>query len=179
MAFNDIKSTQERIASLRGVIALLNQSIKSAQLAQKYYNQESNTDNYGEFPAMWDGVKDRLAESVSAATLANADLTTLLAQDAFIFRYEWVIGRKGLTQIVFEDTADTATIGAADSTQDGDGDVVLDGDFLLITGTASNDGLKPVLSAATNVITFYSSAALADETCTNNGAKMTLVTRLA
>lgn len=178
MAFNDIKSTAERISTLRGAIALLNQSIKHCQLAQKYYTQESGPDNYGEFITMWDGVKDRMAESISAATLANADLTTMLAQDGFVFKYEWVIGKKGVTSFVFEDTADTATISAGNATQDTDGDVVIDGDYILISGTTSNDGLKPVLSAATNVITFYTSAALADETCTLSGAKMQLVARL-
>jgi len=179
MAFNDIKSTAERLNALKGVVALLQQSIRAIQLAQKYYTNESGADNYGEFPTMWDGVKDRMAEAISTATLANADLTTMLAQDGFVFKYEWVIGKKGVTSFVFEDTADTATISAGNATQDGDGDVVLDGDYILISGTTSNDGLKPLQGAATNVLTFYTSAALADETCTTPGAKMQLIARLA
>lgn len=175
-AFNDIRSTAERIAFLKGIIAQINSSIQHCRIAQKFFDTESAADNYGEYIDMWDGVKARLNEASAAALLAAGDLDDFITKDGFVFKYQWIIGKKGVSSFTFTTATDKVVIGAGGATQDSSGDV-LGADFLLISGTTSNNGLFSVLSSSGNEIVFNEN--MTDETCTNAGARIVLVARLA
>ena len=178
MAFNDIKSTNERLNALKNIRTLIDESIKNARIAQRYYSSEIGEDNYGDFDILWEGVILRLALSESAAEIAKDELLSLIDNDGFVFKYEWIIGKRNITGFTFDAAADTAVIVATNAVVQNAGVVLVGGDYCVISGTTSNDGQYAVdTGSASSTIEFISG--IADETCTTPGAKITLIARVA
>ena len=178
MAFNDIKSTGERINALKSIKAQLDQCIRQCQLAQKFYGKETGSDSYGDFDLLWEGIYDRLAIASSAATLAGAELTSLLNDDGFTFRYEWVIGKRNVTKFNFNAAADSCVITATNALVIDAGVVLVAGDAILISGTASNDGTRYVDTGSAGSTIEFTGDIVDEANCTTPGAKLELIARL-
>ena len=178
MAYNDIKSTGERVSTLKSIRKQIDMCIKNCQLAQQFYGAGTGADNYGDFDQLWEGVNSRLVAADACADLAISELTLLTGTDGFVFQYEWVIGKRGVYAFTFNATSDTCVIGATNAVVINASVVVELGDFCVITGTASNNGSFAVNSgSASSTIEFTGS--IADETCTTAGAKIILAQRVA
>lgn len=180
MALNQIKSSKDRVATLKTIRRQIDLCIKNCQLAQEFFISELDADNYEDHDIMWEGMQERMDAASAAATLAAADLTFMLGNDGFVFQYQWAIGQRGITAFTFNASADTCaiTLTGGNSLDQGAGMVIENGDLIKIDGTVSNDGDFVVDSGSTgNTIEF--SSGITDETCTTRGAKMTLVARTA
>jgi len=175
MALRDIKSTQERVSTLKNIKTLIDQCIKICVSTERYFKSENGTDNYGDFNLMWDGVKSRLTEAEALATLAKDELLDMINQYGFVFKYEWEIGKRGVTQFDIDGTLDEINIMRTSAVEDSAGLVVATGDRILITGTTSNDSIEII--AAGSAGNTLQGTDLTTEPCTTNGAKITLLTR--
>jgi hypothetical protein len=174
MAIKDVKSTKDRVNALRNARKLIDSAIRLSQHAQKFYNDESANSNLGSFVLMWDGVRSRIEDAMSATLQASVELGEM-ADNGFVFQYVWEVGKRGVEKFKFDNGGTVTIVGGTNATQDTAGDVLLTDDLLIIEGTTSNDGLKSVASAATNVIGF--SATPTNEDCTTVGARITLIQR--
>lgn len=178
MAINDIKSTGERIATLKQIRTIIDQCIRQCQIAQNYYGSETGEDNYGDFDLLWEGVKSRLDDASGMATLAKNELTSLIDNDGFVFKYEWIIGKRNVTKFNFNAAADSCVITATNAVVEGAGVTVVVGDVMLISGTASNNGQFAVDTGSTGSTLEFTSGVVDEAACVTPGAKITLIARL-
>lgn len=157
MAYNDIKSTKERVAALRNVKKLVDQAIKSSLDAQKYFDAEMLPSNLGEWDVMWDGIQARMQLALDASLQAVAELELLNNKDGFVFQYEWQAGKRGLHLISLDSGADTIAfhVDAGDSVENtANAAVLLADDVVELSGwPGSLDGSPLVVSASGRTIT--------------------------
>lgn len=182
MAITDIYSMPERIRQIRAAQDDLKQSVAACKLSQKAFSKMQGLENYVEFDTAWDEVKDNLDIASSYVEAAVAKLNVLRSPNTgFVFQYQWVVGRGGVDGLSFSNSV--SEIGVQNNVLTGEGafadssgPVLLEGDRVIVEGTASNDGIHPVTSGgdANKIVV---STTLTTETCTSAGAKLTLIRR--
>lgn len=106
-------------------------------------------------------------------TQVKDELTQFIADDGFVFQYQWEIGRRNMSSMTFVASTDLVS---PIQTQDALGDIVAEGDAVKITGTANNNGIFYIGPDVTaNELDLV--AGVVDETCTTDGAKIQLVAK--
>ena len=149
----DALSVSERSAAVENVIQELQLCQRANAAIQKHYSRVMTNQNVVDWVNMWLSLEAMVASAKTHAVNANSQLDTLLHTDGgpFKLQYEWVVGRGGISHVIFEDGGNTLTF------YDVIGEKVVmptsglltANSILLVEGTEDNDGDYTVSSVGT------------------------------
>lgn len=165
----DVLSVKERTNALKNIRDEIDACIKTNNSIQTHYSRVMNNRNIVDWLQMWDDLESKIAIARTHASAALAQLTELLTVDTiypyFSLQYEWVGGSGGIRVIGFLDSANSIEF-MTDSEVDIDvvpTSEVTAGDWIIVEGTTSNDGIHIIDSVTADSITATIGSTIVDE----------------